>query len=111
VYEIAESSPGQAPVPIWLHASVHCERRPGLSRTAVLINFHMTESVRIALAGAGSGSDAGTNDGWMADGKMTAFVLGGDVYSDKSTLYGALLFKIKFYTRRCFANHEFHACY
>ena len=76
VFAVSESSP--LPVPIWMHGSVHCGRRPGVSRVAVLINFHMTSSARVALSVPSLQADHGASQA-----NLTAFVLRGPVYSDK----------------------------
>ena len=81
VFAVSESSP--LPVPIWMHGSVHCGRRPGVSRVAVLINFHMTSSARVALSVPSlQGEHA------ASQANLTAFVLRGPVYSDKIALNG-----------------------
>ena len=84
VFLISEKSPGEAPIPLWLHASVHCGKRPGVEQTAVLINHHTVKAVRVtvtALAATATASPRSTS----------AFVLSGDVYSDHMTLNGAPL--------------------
>ena len=82
VFALTESIAGELPVPIYVHASVHCGRRAGVSHTAVIINFHNTENTSIALAVPAQGGTRG------AGGKMTAFVLKGAVYSDRFTVNG-----------------------
>ena len=86
VFFISQSSPGEAPVPLWLRASVHCGKRPGVAHTAVFINFHTLHAARVALQ-----TVTREATGVKAAGSMSAFVLGGDVYSDQSTLNGAPL--------------------
>ena len=86
VFAVSESSP--LPVPIWMHGSVHCGRRPGVSRVAVLINFHMTSSARVALSAPSlQAGHAATS----SQANLTAFVLRGPVYSDKIAVNGVQL--------------------
>eukprot|EP00729_Bicosta_minor_P000658 gene658-1064_t len=105
VFASSETSP--LPVPIWLHASVHCGRRAGASRVAVLINFHNTESAAITFTAEGAegafqataskmAAEKGLQGGSSGNDQTsrvnaTAFVLRGKVYSDKVTLNGAPL--------------------
>ena len=74
VFAVSESSP--LPVPIWMHGSVHCGRRSGVSHVAVLINFHMTSSARVSVEHVGA----------KGNQSVTAFVLNGPVFSDRITV-------------------------
>ena len=69
-----------------MHGSVHCGRRPGVSHVAVLINFHMTSSARVALSVPSLQAE---HAGSQAN--LTAFVLRGAVYSDKIAVNGVPL--------------------
>ena len=102
VFAVSEAS--ALPVPVYVHASVHCGRRPGVSRVAVLINFHNTQSARIALSSAAAAAAAAglirnkKNSTAAALGaaskdknNLTAFVLRGPVYSDHVSLNDAPL--------------------
>jgi len=86
VFLLSESSPGEAPVPLWLHCSAHCGKRPGVARTAVILNFHTVHSARVAVP-----TLAATNRRMELAGNMSSFVLSGDIYSDQLSLNGAPL--------------------
>jgi hypothetical protein len=92
VFAVSETS--RLPVPVYVHSSVHCGQRHGASHTAVLINFHYTQSARIQLSVPAAGAQTnphGSSRSDHASGNMTAFVLQGPVYSDRIRLNGALL--------------------
>lgn len=78
VFQTSESS--SLPVPVWMHSTVHCGLREGVSRVAFLINFHMTSSAQVTVSIPSLKSQKPPN--------MTAFILHGPVYSDQISLNG-----------------------